>query len=985
MLRKIFYFLLFVALVPTLMAATKGRIKGTVVDLQTGEPLIGANVIVVGSSIGAATDANGDFVLLNLEAGVYDVRASYLGYQTITLTDVRVNADLTTYVTFELPDEEVTVGTVEIVAGRPLIKKDATNATRITTSEDIEALPVRGVNNIIALTAGVVFQDNVIFVRGGRPDEVGYYLEGLKINNAFTGQRGVTLNQDVLEEIQVQSGGYTAEFGGANAGLVRQQLKSGGPSFKASVEYITDNIGFKSSDDFFDGEKTLGAYTWGYEELSASIGGPLFSDNIKYFVNFNNTFQRDGNPQPWPGIDLGVVEGQTGDQLDLTVTAGPRKKNMRNTYTLTNTLSFDFKPFLLRITGIYTDTRRDGTALSVFNAFNPRGSNRDETDANFTAKLTHVISPSVYYEVGAGYFMQDSERYDPWLKEDYWSYGDSVANANAGWIWTRSENDQTGRYYAPQDLDILGFGFSQPGDIDANYAKFDRKRISFFGSLSLLVGKIHSIKIGGEFEQNTLRGWSTSTLQTNYAQLLSSGTSKESILTVSSGVNNYGYDIYGNEYDGDGFYASREPVFASAYIQDRIELEDLILNLGLRYDYIDIDNLELTDPTRPEVGVAPNTLKLIEEGWQEVPSFNSVSPRIGLSFPVTDKTVFHAQYGKFVQQTRLQDAIDGYHRLAWEWNGGFHISQPSGNNIRPTRTTQYELGFTQQLTDYMSFDITGYYKDIKGNVVYILQETVPGSPFNDYATLTNGDFSTIKGVEISVNMRRHQRIAFNGSISFQDAQGTGSNPYANAGIVGAPIEGNIFVPQYVAPLTFNKAVTGNFSVDYRFGPDDGPLPLHDFGVSVLGKFDSGHPYTLGEGQDLQAETDARFRRALEPLNSSSTPSTFQLDLRIDKSFNILDDLSANIYLQVINLLDAENIQNVFLRTGSADDDGYISDPQILEGLVEQYGDIYIDVYNAIQIDYQEGLGVFNDGTAFNTTGFLYGPPRQIRLGFRLEY
>ncbi len=126
--RRIFYFLLLLALCPVLLTAgTKGRIKGKVVDLQTGEALIGANVIVLGTTTGAATDASGEYLLQNLDPGVYTVRASYLGFQTITITNVRVNADLTTIVDFELPNEDIQVGTVEIVAQRPLIQKDNTN------------------------------------------------------------------------------------------------------------------------------------------------------------------------------------------------------------------------------------------------------------------------------------------------------------------------------------------------------------------------------------------------------------------------------------------------------------------------------------------------------------------------------------------------------------------------------------------------------------------------------------------------------------------------------------------------------------------------------------------------------------------------------------------------------------------------------------------------------------------------------------------
>ncbi|MDP3580587.1 MAG: carboxypeptidase-like regulatory domain-containing protein, partial [Ignavibacteria bacterium] len=161
MQRKIFYLLLLLAILPVLLTAgTRGKIKGKVVDLQTGEALIGANVYVVGTQSGANTDANGEYQIQNLEAGVYTLKAAYVGYQTITLSGVRVNADLTSYVNFELPSEDIQVGTVEIVAQKPLVQRDNTNAVRITTQEDIASLPSRGVQGIIGLTAGVVFSQD---------------------------------------------------------------------------------------------------------------------------------------------------------------------------------------------------------------------------------------------------------------------------------------------------------------------------------------------------------------------------------------------------------------------------------------------------------------------------------------------------------------------------------------------------------------------------------------------------------------------------------------------------------------------------------------------------------------------------------------------------------------------------------------------------------------------------------------------------------
>ena len=133
--RKIIYVLLLFAFIPYFMFAGNGRIKGKVTDLSTGEALVGANILVVGSSFGAATDVNGDFVIMNLDAGSYSVKASYLGYQAITVTNVYVNTDLTTEVDFQLPAEEISVGTVTIVAQKPLIQKDATSSIRNVTGE----------------------------------------------------------------------------------------------------------------------------------------------------------------------------------------------------------------------------------------------------------------------------------------------------------------------------------------------------------------------------------------------------------------------------------------------------------------------------------------------------------------------------------------------------------------------------------------------------------------------------------------------------------------------------------------------------------------------------------------------------------------------------------------------------------------------------------------------------------------------------------
>ena len=1003
-MSKLFTVLLFLLLLPlTVQAGTVGKIKGNVTDLQTGEPLIGANVLVIGTSFGSATDVNGEFIILNLDAGVYQIRASYIGYQTITISNVRVNADLTTELNFQLPAEGVQVGEVEVVAQKPLINKSNTNANRITTNDQIDALPIRGINNILALTPGVNVQDKTVFVRGGRQDEVGYYLEGANITNPLYGGRKVTISQDAVEEIQVQAGGYTAEYGGANAGIIYTQFKSGTPNYKASVEYITDNITFKGRNERYDGKQRLGTNWYGYSELIGTVSGPVVDERFKLFGLVDYSYQADQNPQPYPGINLGRIgDPTTGDTVNFIYPAGALYKNSLDQLTATGTFTMDFNPLIFRLVGTYTKS----TSFNPYSAARVTGNianmldldrteQVDRNDGAFSLKITHIINSRTFYELSGGYSFSKTHIYDPYLKDNYLGYGDSVANAQAGIMWERRPTNTT-RYTREPEYQIYDWAINAPGDVTADYQKARNENFNFNAALSMLLGKVHSIKVGGELQMYTIRNYSFTNegVFTLAGLLANRGNQSENVVYIGRGVNNYGYDLFGNEYNGKtntitGANAPHKPVFAGGYVQDKIEYKDLIINLGLRYDYINVDNQQLINPARPEETFVKDDKTLIGDasgnpvGLVDVPSFSAVSPRLGVSFSVTDQTVFHAQYGKFVQQTRLRDIYQGWYATSNNLSGGFFIPAPVGFNVRPTRTTQYELGFTQQLGDFASFDITGYYKDIQDQVVYT-QQNVTNSRYGAYAILTNGDFATTKGLEISFNMRRQARFLVNGSISFQDAEGTGSFPNSNRGIVGAPLDGvTRFAPQYISPLEFNNAVRGNINLDYRFSKDDGGPILQELGLSVLLTFNSGHPYTVGiGGADL--EGDARDRQPVEPLNSSTTPWNYQVDLRIDKTVNLFDLLNANIYIYVINLFDTKNVQNVFLRTGSASDDGYLTTPGV--GLERALADpTYAALYRAINLDYYEQWQFATTGAAYTTQPYLYGPPRQIQLGVRLEY
>jgi hypothetical protein len=695
--------------------------------------------------------------------------------------------------------------------------------------------------------------------------------------------------------------------------------------------------------------------------------------------------------------------------VKLNFPGGPVPGNNSNQYSGVATVTFDYNPTIIRFIGNYTFERQrvlDGNDPTYDMFDQNRIPLEDVNNGIFGVKLTQILSPQAYIEVNASYIFDKGTTYDPQLGSNFLEYGDSLANYKAGVPWylsnVESSNETTPQYTTPRPYSLFNtFSFASPnmpligvGSGYLNYNKYENDNLDITAALSDDISKMNSLKVGGELQVLTVRSYTPSIQLVNFAQSIADNNYKTyadlASMMVLAGVNNYGYDALGNSYSGTTNYgtakiAPYQPIFGGLYVQDKMEYKNLILNAGLRFDYINTDNVTLKDPSNPQNVFDAKTGGVDNpSGLTKVAAFTSLSPRLGFSFPITDQTIFHTQYGKFVQQPSLAQLYEGPYTLGF-WakpSNGLFNQAPVGLDLRPTRTTQYEIGFTQQVGSIASFDITAFYKDIADQIVYGTQPVSPSSGWRPYGILTNGDYATTQGVELAFNMRRTQRFLVNGSISFSSAQGTGDNPYTNAGEIGAPINPNYapFIPEYIVPLAFNHAVDGNLNIDYRFGKDDGPKILHDFGASLLFTFSSGHPYTLGITNGLTAVStsnpnapiavDTRNRTALEAQNSSVTPSTFELDFRIDKTVYIMDKLSANIFIQVINILNTQNIEDVFTNTGSATDDGYLSSSS-LGGVqrVQQYGQQFSNVYQAVDEQYAE----------------LYGTPRQIRLGVLLEY
>jgi outer membrane receptor protein involved in Fe transport len=1009
--RKIFYFLMILALSSSLLLAQKGKIKGKVTDLQTGDVLIGATVAIVGTPYGAQTGADGEYLIQNLDPGDYNVKVSYIGYKTMTWTKIRVNSDLNTYMDFKLPSDDIQVNTVEVVAERKLIQKSEAASSTIKTADDIKSLPTRSITTVINLSAGVASVSGVgTSIRGGRTGQTAYYLEGVQNTNPVSMGQNVGVGFDAVEEVSVQTGGLSAEYGNANSGVIRQTLKSGSSQLKASIEYITSNPTFMSLKDQIAGKKALGQFPLADYETSAVLSGPLFSNNIRFFTNLDYASSRGGSQYPEKNYDFGKVWSESAnpasrDTIDLSWHGGALAKYMSQSLTSTTTLNFDIGSFRIRLTGILGYNWSNTTAESNYNygdgfysKYDDRGNNYYNWSQAYTARFTHILSSSMFYEINVAYNYNHRVNRDEYLGEQWQLYGDSAANARAGADWTKTHKDTLGGFVGPYGISsyggvrarqLWGNWWYGKDAITTYFYKAGGWGLAISGTLNLNIGKQHSIRLGGEYRTYSSTQWVPGyTFSIDYAQSLANlirqnPTTSVDELKAQLMRTNYkggnGYDVYGNEVDDD-WDGAFTPILASAFITDAIEYEDLIINVGLRYDYINPNSMKLVDPANPQLGVDRSTSPwtINPAGWEKVTPSSTVSPRINVVFPVSEKTKFRATYGNYVQMPNLSQMYSRPINFIRDLSSGYFQTY-SALNMRPTRTTSYEVGLEQEVTDFLAIQLTGYYRDIKDELAIYRQEVSKDCPWQSYITYQNKDFATTKGIELNLNMRRYQRLLLNGSFSYSDARGTGSNPNSNLGIIGSPIEGQTFTPQYIAPLGYNTPVKASLNIDYRFGLDEGGPVFSGLGISLLVNYQNGHPYTRGTGTSAQLGNsswgssgytgDTRSRMAVEPLNSSYTPNITTADMRIDKQFRIWDKLLGTIYLRINNVFNIRNVYNVYVKSGSAYDDGYLSDATESANNRALYGETWYQ-WQQFKLQYQNGF---------------IGSPRTFVLGLRLDY
>ncbi|MFQ5629101.1 MAG: TonB-dependent receptor domain-containing protein [bacterium] len=1006
MFRKLLLTGFLLVVLPAFAFAQTGKLNGQITDKETGDPLIGVNVILDGTTLGAATDVNGDYVVIGIPPGVYTVRASYISYQEQAIANVRVSAALTTTQDFQLQPSTIEMAALEVTAERPLVQRNTTNTVRLTTTEDIENLPIRGLQNIVALNAGVVQQDGSLHIRGGRAGEVAYYVDGVNTTNPLFNSENVTVIQEAIEEIQVQAGGFTAQFGGAQSGIVNTQVKTGGARFKATLDYRTDD--FAGSGDEF-----LGTTSRGYRNAVATLSGPLTSKS-RFFVAGQHNYMRNRDAifvepfrfeDPVFVTDDGLEGRPEGEALPgpIAFKRNFLPDNQWESNQVQGTLVYNFSNALkFRLTGTYNHSVAPNGKSSFYSALNNYFSeveSESTTDrAMLGLKATHLLNSTTFYEVNVNYTNRSAETVDPFFGDEFLKYADRREWAAAG----RDTSGWLNTFQGPNPYSvILNFNLAPTNGPINGYNKNSQNSLGASLDFTSQLTKNFEFKVGGRFDRYTHRSYNFGNIANYLVTLFGSDGKvernfesdhvKRIELTRAGAINNIGWDYLGQTKINDGAQGPRHPFFGSAYAQTKLEYRDLILNLGLRFERIDMAEFRPANIEDPDRDTKNNWLT--EETLVETDPFNFVLPRVNFAFPVTDRTVFYAQYGKYVQMPSLNQIYQSIRQISNETLPetrslyGFF-----GSSINffaePEKTSQYELGFRQTLTNDFAFTMTLYYKDLLDQLR--ISPLLANGEDSDLAEgtryaagWTNDDFGTTKGIETTLELRRTKRLAARINYTLSNARGTGSDSRSTrVAVSDATISA---YPTLIYNLDHNQTHRGTIMLDYRFARGDGGSILQGLGLNALVNFNSGHNYTrvnephnLGQANPwnvgVRATQDPRGRNPVEPVNSSTTPWNFNIDLNVDKML-YFSKFNVRLYANVLNLFNTQNIINVYETTGTDDDDGWLKNP-----LATQYVNTpgYLPFYEAINLQnrwhYTRAAGVD-----------LWGTPRQVRFGLTLEF
>lgn len=846
---KITLLFLFLFVQFALYAGQTGKLKGRVTEQTTKEPLIGASIVVEGTYLGAVSDVDGYYFIANIPPGEYKLVVSMIGYQKVVVQKVLIKIDLTTTIDVALTPETLNLkDEVIITAEKPLVQKDLTSTNSIVTANDIKVLPVESVGQLISLQAGVVDGH----FRGGRTGEVAYLIDGVSVTDAFNNSMSLQVENSTIRQMEVISGTFNAEYGQAMSGVVNIVTQDGSSKLEGNVSAYAGNFFTPHTDIFQNLDKPLRVAS---RNLQFGLSGPTGLAGLTFFTTFR-FFDNDG------------------------YLYGKRVYNITDDVPIV----INSNLFIPRATG-------DGAYVPM----NP------ERHASFNGKLTYSM-PSV--KISYSFFWDDN--YNRYYDHGFsWTPDGTMKHYRTNFIhmvqfshFPNASTLQSLRFsynlhdykgylhedmYDPRYVDpsrgvaISNYTFRSGGNDGGRYYRTTRSFLAQY-TFSSQITKEHKIGMGVEARIHNMFNHNLSIINLLEGQVDSNGVSLFQL----------GYPTLGSITDkGQNIMYTRKPYEISAYIQDKMEYDILIINAGVRFDYFDPRTSQLVDlqnPTRNPDFPGANQFRKVKAKFQ-------VSPRLGASFPITDQGIIRFSYGHFFQIPSFENL---YNNPDFIVRPGQSLSSVMGNpDLGAQKTVMYEIGLQQVLFNSMSVNMSFYSRDIRNLLGMEIINTYEGFK---YARFINRDYGNVRGFLLMVDKRFSDLFSFKIDYTYQVAEGNASDPMAvfNNNQSDPPIEES----KKVLPLNWDQRHTLN--VSFNVGE------FNNWNVGLIAQYGSGSPYT----EDVRVSQGVRFE------NGGRKPSVFNVDLRADKIFDIYG-IRVSTFLLVYNLFDIKNEWGVYASTGRA--------------------------------------------------------------------
>ena len=848
-----------------------GSITGRITDSKAGAGLPGVNIMIKGTYYGTASDLEGRYRLIDIPPGSYDLEVSIIGYKIILRTGVLIRPDSTVTIDFKMEETVLSFGEDVVVMGKkPLFDVDETSSIARVRREDIETKVVSSVEDILSEQIGVTTQDNEIHIRGGRIDESIFVVDGFSVKDPLSGYSGnLFVNADAIEELEIITGGYDAEYGQAMSGVVNIKLKEGRDHYEGSIKYSSDRL----MPDHFNTDRVefnLGGPDLFFQTLPDMVGIDLPGRFSFFFNGYGKMY--DGNLPvasklyPHRYWSSPFFNDSVSDNI-MSKLAGRENNDWHLLYKTTweisakKKVSFSYDASMNINQGYFMPRAFASTYfpyryMNILDNYNTI--TRDTRLLNMN--WTHTLSNRSFYELNVGRFttMEHS------------------AVQDLHWTEYQQRLDLEPINYNLDDTDLDGNIFITYGDefYDTGFApewydlSSENTRMDIDWTIHTRSG--HKLKTGFEHTITDIQ-----------------------VLDIDEPWS--GSSGFGANYD----YYNAKTYFGAFYLQDRIIFEGMTLNIGLRNDYwIPGRYVEDAINDTSSIIITEKARDIFQKETFDFPWFGNpykmkarLSPRFGISHPITDNDVLYFYYGHFSQLPTFQYV---YAKINSKAQSTYQVF---GNpNLNPKTTVQYELGVKHRFSEDQVLELKAYWKDMFD---YETSQTIrPSNP--KYAHLSfnmyfNADYARARGIEAILKSRLLTNWYVDLNFNYSIVTGKSSSPLDNLLVQAGRLSEKPLGESY---MSWDRPLHVFTNLSYSHP--------NNWGISARLEYESGRRYTRSIQDTIIYVGDRAYyegpREDDRPYAYISEIPSKNIDIKLYRSIDI-GELRLKTYLEIENVTD----------------------------------------------------------------------------------